>query len=92
MKLLKVIAGFFSRFISRTFLWLKFLRSFRGLSFKGQINIFISALFDIFFHSISGWAYNPKMLLSGVYEIKPYGILVYERGDTEDLYYTLPRR
>jgi FkbM family methyltransferase len=92
MKPLNVIAVFLSRFISRTFLWLKFLRSFRGLSFKGQINIFISALFDIFFHSISGWAYNPKTLLSGVYEIKPYGILVYERGDTEDLYHTLPRR
>jgi len=91
MKLLKVIAGFLSRFTSRIFLWLKFLRSFRGLSFKGQLNIFISALFDIFFHSISGWAYNPKMLLSGIYENKPYRILVYERGSTEDLYYTLPR-
>jgi len=73
-------------------LWLKFLRSFRGLSFKGQINIFISALFDIFFHSISNWAYNPKMLFSGIYEIKPYRVLVYERGGTEDLYCTLPRR
>jgi len=68
------------------------LRSFRGLSFKGQINLFISALFDIFFHSISGWAYNPKMLFSGIYGIKPYGILVYGRGGTEDLYCALPRR
>jgi len=92
MKLLKVIAGFMSKFTSRIFLWLEFLRSFRGLSFKGQLDIFISALFDIFFYSISGWAYNPKMLFSGIYEIKPYRILIYERGGTEDLYYALPRR
>jgi FkbM family methyltransferase len=92
MKPLKVIADFFSKLTSRIFLWLKFSRSFRGLSFKGQLNIFISALFDIFFHSISGWAYNPKMLFSGVYEIKPYRILIYERGGTEDLYCALPRR
>jgi FkbM family methyltransferase len=92
MKLLKVIAGFMPKFTSRIFLWLEFLRSFRGLSFKGQLNIFISALFDIFFYSISGWAYNPKMLFSGIYEIKPYRILIYERGGTEDLYNALPRR
>ena len=92
MKPLNVMAVFLSKFISRIFLWREFLRSLRGLSFKGQINIFISALFDIFFHSISGWAYNPKMLLSGIYEIKPYRILIYARGNTEDLYCALPRR
>jgi len=89
---LKAVAKFLSRFTFRVFLWSAFLKSFRGFSFKDQLNIFISAIFDVLFYSISGWAYNPKMLFSGTYEIKPYKILVYERGGTEDLYNALPRR
>jgi len=89
---LKAVARFLSRFTSRVSLWSAFLKSFRGFSFKDQLNLFISAIFDILFYSVSGWAYNPKMLFSGTYKIKPYKILVYERGGTEDLYHALPRR
>jgi|FaiFalDrversion2_1042247.scaffolds.fasta_scaffold00339_3 hypothetical protein len=90
--LLKAVAIFLSRFTLRGFLWSAFLKSFRGFSFKDQPNIFLSAIFDILFYSISGWAYNTKMLFSGIYEVKPYNILVYERGGTDDLYNVLPRR
>lgn len=69
-----------------------FIKSFRGMSFKAQLNIFLSALIDTLFYTISGWAYNPKTLFSGIYLVKPYGFLMYERGGTEDLYYALPRR
>jgi FkbM family methyltransferase len=32
------------------------------------------------------------MLFSGIYLVKPYRILIYERGGTDDLYYALPKR
>ena len=81
-----------SRFIDRVFLWRRFISSFHGTTFLAELNIFLSALFDTLFYSISGWAYNPKMLISGIYLTKPYGILIYARGGTEDLYYALPNR
>jgi len=81
-----------SRLIQRIFLWRKFIYSFRGTTFLAELNIFLSALFDTLFHSISGWTYNPKIILSGIYLIKPHGILIYARGGTEDLYNVLPNR
>jgi FkbM family methyltransferase len=54
--------------------------------------MFFSALFDILFYFVSGWNYNPKMLLSGTYLIKLHAILIYARGGTEDLYNALPSR
>jgi len=38
------------------------------------------------------WRYNPKMLSSGTYLVKPYGFYVYARGKTDDLYNAVPKR
>jgi hypothetical protein len=81
-----------SKLVSRVFLWLRFISSFHGKSFLAEPNIILSAITDILFHTVSGWAYNPKMLFSGIYEVKPYRIFIYGRGGTDDLYYALPRR
>jgi len=89
---LSIIVRPISRIIDRFFLWRKFISSFHGTTFLAELNIFFSALFDILLCFVSGWAYNPKMLLSGTYLIKLYGILIYARGGTEDLYYALPNR
>jgi len=89
---LSIIVRPISRLIDRFFLWRKFISSFHGTTFLAELNIFFSALFDILLCFVSGWAYNPKMLLSGTYLIKLYGILIYARGGTEDLYYALPNR
>ena len=93
-KIMKIIAGssFALRLIVRALLWWKFVKSFRGVSFKAQLNLFLSAFIDTLFYALSGWTYNPKTLFSGTYLVKPYGFLVYARGGTEDLYYALPNR
>jgi FkbM family methyltransferase len=78
--------------MSRALLWWMFVKSFRGVSFKAQLNIFLSALIDTLFYDLSGWTYNPRTLFSGTYLVKPYGFLVYTRGGTEDLYHALPKR
>jgi len=91
-KLLNVVANFASRFLSRVLLWRVFVKSFQGMSFKAELNIFLSALIDVLFYALSGWMYNPKTLFSGTYLVKPYGFLIYARGGTEDLYYALPKR
>jgi len=87
-----IVVKYISRLISRALLWFIFVKSFRGVSFKAQLNIFLSALIDSFFYAISGWTYNPKTLFSGTYLVKPYGFLMYARGGTEDLYNALPKR
>jgi FkbM family methyltransferase len=38
------------------------------------------------------WKYNPKMLFSGTYLVKPYGFYVYARSKTDDLYHAVPKR
>jgi FkbM family methyltransferase len=91
-KFLIIPVEFTSKLISRALLWWTLVKSFRGVSFKAQLNIFLSALIDTLFYAISGWAYNPKTLFSGTYLIKPYGFLLYARGGTEDLYHGLPER
>lgn len=77
---------------SRVLLWCRFLYSFRGTSFRAEANLFLSALVDTLFYFISGWTYNPKMLFSGIYVVKPYGIFIYARGGADDLYHALPER
>jgi FkbM family methyltransferase len=73
-------------------LWQKIISSFQGTTLFAEFNMFFSALLDVLFYIVSGWNYNPKILFSGTYLIKLYGVLVYARGGTEDLYNALPGR
>jgi hypothetical protein len=75
-ELLSIVVKPASRFLSRVLLWWIFVKSFRGMSFKAQLNMFLSALIDTLFYAISGWTYNPKTLFSGTYLVKHYGFLV----------------
>lgn len=84
--------NFIQRFISRAFLWKLFLSSFKGTSLIAELNLFLSGLIDIIFYMVSGWAYNPKTIFSGVYIVKEYGFYVFSRGGTDDLYYAIPCR
>lgn len=80
-----------SRVFRRIILWFKIIKSFRGLTLKSEINLFISAVFDIII-TLFRKMYNPYTLFSGVYVMKPYDIIVYTRGNTEDIYHVLPER
>ncbi|MEZ0346408.1 MAG: FkbM family methyltransferase [Infirmifilum sp.] len=78
------------RFARRFFLWLRFVRSFRSLTLKSQVNLLLSALIDLLM-SLVVKPHNPRLLFSGLY-VSSDGFTVFARGGTEDLYYLLPGR
>jgi len=80
------------KLVNRVLQWLNFVRNLKGVSTRAHVGIFISASFDIIMFMSSLWKYNPKMLFSGTYLVKPYGFYVYARSKTDDLYHAVPKR
>ena len=82
----------FHRVIGRVFLWLRILRSFKGLKFSSSLNLFLSALIDIAM-SVFVNPSLPRIICSGIYIVKSNpSFIVYVRGNTDDLYFLLPYR
>jgi len=77
--------------ISRAFLWLRILKSFRGLNVKSQLNLLISSVIDILLSLVTTPS-NPVLLFSGIYLVEQLNIIIYVRGRTDDLYHFLPGR
>ncbi|MEM3783863.1 MAG: FkbM family methyltransferase [Candidatus Bathyarchaeia archaeon] len=80
------------RIVRRTRSYLLYFRCFKPVTLKSAVNLLLSSLMDVLLYAVSGWAYNPKTLFSGLYFIKPHNFYVYIRGGTDDLYYCLPKR
>ncbi|MEM2293073.1 MAG: FkbM family methyltransferase [Nitrososphaerota archaeon] len=74
-------------------MWLRIIKSFRGLDFFSGLNLFLSAFLDIitsiFTHSVV-----PCAIFSGLYLVKckNTNCLFYVRGGTDDIYHVLPGR
>jgi hypothetical protein len=82
-------------FMGRIGLWLRFLKSFSGLTLRSYLNLLFSAVVDILkvllFPRFILW--NPRILWSGLYVIKQdTPIIIFARGGTDDLFYCLPER
>jgi FkbM family methyltransferase len=88
-----MLPRFIARFLSRLFVWLRMLRAFKGLTLRSELNLLLSALYDMLFYAISGTALNPRLALGGIFffKIKGLGVAVV-RGGTDDLYNLLPDR
>lgn len=78
-------------FIKRAYLWLKILKTIRGLDVKSELNLLISSIIDII-QSIFFSPTNATLVFSGNYLLMPLGIMVRLRGGTDDLYNVIPGR
>jgi FkbM family methyltransferase len=88
-----MLPRFIARFLSRLLVWLRMLRAFKGLTLRSELNLLLSALYDMLFYAISGAALNPRLVLGGIFFFKIKGLGVAAvRGGTDDLYYLLPDR
>lgn len=83
--------GYIKRIMLRVRWWLRTIRLIRGVGFKAEFNLFLSALLDTITYSL-GFNQNPKTLLSGIYWISEYGFFIFARGGTDDLYHAVPHR
>ena len=83
----------FIKFISRLFLWLKVLKTFRGLTFHSEINLWLSAFIDTLLYTFSSKKFNPRLVFGGLllYKVKGLGTVIV-RGRTDDFYYLIPGR
>jgi len=80
-----------SKVRARVFLWFAIFRSFKGLTLKSWVSLFLSPLFHIPYTMFGGLG-NVVTLWGGMYFVRRLGAVVYVRGGTEDIYYLLPGR
>lgn len=82
-----------ARIFNRLMIWLNILKNVRGITFKTQLGLFLSALIDIFFHVAgSSLAASPRVYVSGITYSKSYDAYFYVRAFSDDLYSVMPER
>ncbi|WP_448577435.1 FkbM family methyltransferase [Thermosphaera sp.] len=69
------------------------MRTFRGLTFQSELNLWISAFVDSLLYALSSVGFNPRLMLRGLhfYRVKGIGVIAV-RGGTDDFYYMIPGR
>jgi FkbM family methyltransferase len=81
------------RVFNRLMLWFNILKRVRGITFKTQLGLFLSAFIDLFFHMAgSPLAALPRVYVSGVIYSKRYSAYFYVRAFSDDLYSVMPER
>jgi FkbM family methyltransferase len=87
------VSVFLVKLGSRLILWLKVLKSFRGLTLSSEFALLISALIDTLLYTFSSVGFNPKLIFKGLlfYRVEGLGVVVV-RGGTDDFYNVIPGR
>jgi len=84
---------FLKKLCSRLYLWLKVMRTFRGLTLSSEFNLWISAFADSLLYAFSSVGFNPRLMLKGLYFYRVKGVgIIAVRGGTDDFYYMIPGR
>jgi hypothetical protein len=80
-----------SRLLGRLTTWLIILWNYRSFTFRGWLNLFLSALTDPVIYALSNISLNPNLVMKGLFLFRVKGLgIVLCRGGADDIIQFVP--
>jgi len=88
---MEMMTRLLGKYLGRLRIWLTILWNFRGITFRGWLNLFLFTLIDPIIYALSSTSLNPKLVMKGLYSFRVKGLgIVLCRGGTDDVFQFVP--